>query len=86
MRTTLLFGALAHAVLILAAVGVANAVLQAVVTQFAHPALGMPPGTPAFVQSVARAEGRMPDHDCPYKQAEESSNIETRADLIAGSK
>ena len=43
----------------------AVAVAQAEVAQIAV-RLGMPPGTPAVVQSMARAEFRIPDHACAW--------------------
>jgi len=61
IRTTVLSGADVHAELMLAAVGVENAVLQAVVVQFAQLPLGTPPGIPVCFQSVARFGARMPD-------------------------
>src|SRR3954447_23707604 len=83
-RTTVLFGAELRAALILAAVTVPLfSVLQAVVTQFAQLPLGIPPGIPAFVQSIALAGSRMPDHDCPYKRVEKSRKIEKSGNVIA---
>lgn len=78
--TTVLFGAEEQAELMFAAVGVEKAVLQAVVVQFAHEPLGIPPGIPAFDQSIARFGARMPDHDWLYESVENNSNskIKTR--------
>ena len=73
-----LFGAEEQAELIFAAVGVEKAVLQAVLVQFAHDALGMPPGIPVFVQSIARVGARMPDHAWPYESVENNSKIKIR--------
>jgi hypothetical protein len=79
-RTTELFGAELRAELILEVVTVPlNNVLQAVVTQLAHVPLGIPPGIPAFVQSIARLELRMPDQAWPTQVpgTKQSRNVRT---------
>lgn len=58
--TTVCEGAPAQAAFTLATVGDAKAVLQAAVTQFAHVALGIPLGMPAFSHAVARLDGNSP--------------------------
>jgi hypothetical protein len=35
-------------------------------------------GSPAFDQSIARLDERMPDHACPYESAGNNRNIEIR--------
>ena len=50
-------------------------VLHADVTQFAEVALGIPPGSPACVQSVARGGAKMPDHACPYGNVVDNINV-----------
>ena len=62
MRTTVLAGAELMAALMLAEVTVPPFnVLQAVVTQFDQVPLGMPPTTPALLQSAARLGLMTPD-------------------------
>jgi len=81
IRTTVLFGAEASAAVMLAAVTVPpNNVVHCVVAQFAHVELGIPPGIPAYVQSVARDGARMPCHACPYENEENRINVEIRGE------
>src|ERR1051325_5965616 len=78
MRAAVCCGAGARAAVMLAPVTVPlSTVLHCVVVQLAHP-VGIPPGTPAFVQSTPLAGSKMPDHACPYETAEKSSSIEIR--------
>src|SRR5436190_23483562 len=73
-KTTDPAGAEAMAALMVEDVTLVLKVLQAEVEQIVL-RLGMPPTTPAWLQSVARLESRMPDQFCAWEHSERQSKV-----------
>ena len=83
IRTTVLLGAEDKAALRLAAVTVPPySVLHCCVTQFAQVALGIPPGIPAWLQSIARLGARMPDQGAAWATRGAAQSVMQRTSVL----